>query len=153
MKKARITLLFVVVLALAGCASMRNTPEQDATHALFAQCKAETNSSAKLQQVYPNGGFTWVKGSDTSDDGMKECMVRNGQKFEWTNTPRGVWGGLSGSSERTKTAFETCKTETGYASATLTELNPNGGFRYRGDDPEANKAFKVCLRDKGLRTY
>jgi hypothetical protein len=145
--------VLVLIALLAGCATMRNTPQQDATYALFAECRAETNSSAKLRQVYPNGSFTWVKGSDTSDDGMTDCMVRKGRKFEWVNTPRGAWGGSSGNPERTKTVFEACRTETGYASATLTELNPDGGFRYRGDDPEANKAFKVCLRDKGLRIY
>lgn len=145
--------VLVLIALWAGCAMVQNTPQQDATHALFAECKAETNSSAKLQQVYPNGTFTWVKGSDTTDDGMKDCMVRKGQKFDWVNTPRGAWGGSSGSAEKTKTIFEHCKTETGYASATLTELNQDGGFRYRGDDREANKAFTSCLKDKGLRIY
>jgi len=149
------TRLVVLVLAvsLTGCSTMQNTPQQDATYALFTQCRAETNSSARLKQVYPNGSFTWVKGSDTYDDGMTDCMAKKGQKFGWANTPRGAWGGSAGNPEKTKATFEACKTETGYASATLTELNSDGGFRYRGDDPEANKAFKVCLRDKGLRIY
>jgi hypothetical protein len=147
-------LLAPALLLLAGCASMRNTPQQDATYALFAECKAETNSSAQLRQVYPNGGFSWVRGSGTSDDGMTDCMVRKGQKFEWVNTPRGAWGSASsGNPEKSRTAFEACKTETGYASATLTELNSDGSFRYRGDDPKANAGFKSCLRGKGLRVY
>ncbi len=54
----RCIVLALSAILLAGCGSMRNTPLQDATYARFAQCKAETNSSAKLQQVYPNGGFS-----------------------------------------------------------------------------------------------
>jgi hypothetical protein len=147
--------LVIAAVLLSGCASMRNTPQQDATHALFAQCRAETNSSARLKQVYPNGSFTWVMGTDTSDQGMKDCMVKKGQKFDGTTiTPRGAWGGLSsGNPEKTRTAFEACKAETEYASAWLTEVNPDGSFRYRGDDPKVNTGFKSCLRDKGLRVY
>jgi len=145
---SRRILLALAPCLLAGCASMRNTPQQEAAYALFDQCKAETNSSARLLQVYPDGGFTWVKGTDNSDQGMKECMVQKGRKFEWANTPRGAWSGAP--AEKTRTVFEACKAETGYTSATLTEVNADGSFRYRGDDPKTNTVFKSCLRDKGL---
>jgi hypothetical protein len=82
-------------LLVVGCASFKNTPQQDATHARFAECRAETNSNARLQQVYPDGGFTWLKGSDTYDNGMKDCMVRKGQKFAWVITPTGATGASS----------------------------------------------------------
>ncbi len=80
-------------------------------------------------------------------------MVRKGQKFEWVNTPKGAWGGSPNDPVKTRTAFEACKGETGYASASLTELNPDGSFRYRGDDSKTNTVFKSCLREKGLRVY
>jgi hypothetical protein len=151
MNMTRITLPVVVVLALTGCASMRNTPQQDATYALFAQCKAETNSSALLKHVYPNGSFTWLAGSGPrsyiGDESMVACLQKAGRRFEWTNVPR--TGTSRGSPEKTMEHFEACKQESGYYAATISELNPDGSFRYGGGDPVANKAFKVCMTGKG----
>jgi hypothetical protein len=55
----------------------------------------------------------------------------------------------TGSVEKTRAHFEECKEQSGYKTATLTEVNSDGSFLYTGDDPEANKVLKDCLSRKG----
>jgi hypothetical protein len=58
-------------------------------------------------------------------------------------------GCATGSPEKTRAHFEECKEQTGYKTATLTKVNPDGSFVYKGDDAEANKTLKACLDSKG----
>lgn len=58
-------------------------------------------------------------------------------------------GCATGSPEKTRAHFEECKEQSGYKTAVLTEVNPDGSFLYKGDDPAANNALKACLSGKG----
>lgn len=75
------------VVLLAGCASMRNTPRQDATYALFAQCKAETGADVTLDRVEPNGRISrWTLNASSGgyyDHGMADCLRSKGRRVAW----------------------------------------------------------------------
>jgi hypothetical protein len=101
----------------------------------------------------PQTQRTWQ--DDLADQMAADNRVRSSREtyFETCMRAKGYhWGPLQsqvtpGSPEKTRANFEACKQQTGYPSATLMKLNPDGsfGYRYEGDD----KVFLRCLRDKG----
>ena len=55
------TLVLAVAVALAGCAMMKNTPEQDRVWDAFHACQYEGRIPGNIQliNVRPDGGYTY----------------------------------------------------------------------------------------------
>src|SRR5438132_14340548 len=49
----------LVLTLLAGCGTLQNTPQQDATYARCQKCLDETHASAQHLRVHPSGDFQW----------------------------------------------------------------------------------------------
>jgi len=71
------TLVLVVVVALVGCASMQNTPQQDLVWAAYRQCQYEGRipNNVQLVRVEPDGRYwyEWINGSRGSID-IQQCI-------------------------------------------------------------------------------
>jgi hypothetical protein len=48
-------------------------------------------------------------------------------------------------------AFSLCKVEAGNRGAVLTEVNADGTFRFRVDDPVAYETVRTCMSGKGYQ--
>ena len=51
-------MLLALIIAVAGCASVQNTPAQDQVWNAYRVCRTESGSNAVVQQVYPDGRYT-----------------------------------------------------------------------------------------------
>ena len=126
----------LVLTLLAGCGTLQNTPQQDATYARFQKCLDETHASAQLLRVHPSGDFQWQltrAGAGNDDGGMQNCLSRRARE------------------DRIKVDFEECRSRV-YPEATLAELNANGTFRWHATGTsEANEKLKLCLKERGYK--
>ncbi len=72
------TLALVFILALAGCASLQNTPAQDRTWAAYRQCKDEgrIRGNAQVLRVEADGRY-WYEGrsGNLGLDDMHACIA------------------------------------------------------------------------------
>jgi hypothetical protein len=80
-----IPLSIVALLAalVVGCATFKNTPQQDATRRHFDECLNEVRPMrAYLTRVDPNGTYAWNYGADDTKgrNDMMDCMYRKGHK-------------------------------------------------------------------------
>ncbi len=68
--------LVVASLALAGCASLGNTPAQDRSFAAWSACQAAGRipAGAQLTRVGPDGRYYYTY-LDTGTQGIKDCMA------------------------------------------------------------------------------
>ena len=81
----RFALLATVLVAplLTGCATFKNTPQQDATRRHFDECVNEVKPMrAYLTRVDPDGSYYWNYGADDTKgrNDMTDCMYRKGHK-------------------------------------------------------------------------
>ena len=71
------TLVLVVVMGLVGCASLKNTPAQDATWEAYGQCQYEGRIPNNLQMVRVERDgrywYQWINGSHGSID-FQQCI-------------------------------------------------------------------------------
>jgi uncharacterized lipoprotein len=67
----------LVVAALSGCASMKNTPQQDATWKAYSLCQYEGRipNNVQMVRVEPDGRYwyEWINGSRGSTD-LEQCI-------------------------------------------------------------------------------
>jgi hypothetical protein len=65
----------LAVIALSGCASLKNTPPQDYSWELGRACQSE-NADWRMTRVEPGGRY-WIRAGDASGaNAFHECMAR-----------------------------------------------------------------------------
>src|SRR5713226_2722532 len=65
MSYSRLSGLFLMLLVLAACAAMKNTPAQERVESDFAACKSETRDDVTLERVTPEGEFLVPAGNES----------------------------------------------------------------------------------------
>lgn len=76
--------LLLAALLLAGCAALKNTPQQDQSSAAWAACKAEGRTgNLQLIRVEPDGRY-WFSYSAGGYEDAKACMAEQFAKMRRT---------------------------------------------------------------------
>jgi len=80
---SKLMTLLLGSISLAGCATLKNTPAQDATIRHFDECVSEVHPvRAYLTGVSPDGSYRWNSAADDQKgrNDMTDCMYRKGHK-------------------------------------------------------------------------
>lgn len=81
------SLMLVLIVVIAGCASVQNTPAQDLVWNAYRICQTETSSNVVIDQVRPDGSWTgWCNGKCNRDSELQDC-IREKVKAQRTNAP------------------------------------------------------------------
>jgi hypothetical protein len=74
--------LFLMLLVLAACAVMKNTPAQERVENDFAACKSETHDDVTLERVTPDGSFSYRLATNQIEARrFQACMESRGYRF------------------------------------------------------------------------
>jgi hypothetical protein len=73
----RLALIGSLALLITGCATTRNTPEQDLVWAAAKTCKTETGSTINVERVDAQGRITaaWCNDKCTRIEEMQDCIL------------------------------------------------------------------------------
>lgn len=70
------SLMLALIVAIAGCASLQNTPAQDLVWTAYRACKTETGSNVVIDQVHRDGSWTgWCNGLCSREPELNSCIV------------------------------------------------------------------------------
>jgi len=143
------TILVVVFGASTGCAL---TPLQEAKIGAWNDCKNEVHpSQADLTRMDARGNAIRTYGTSADSVAMEACMDAKGFGRVRNDIATPSSAGSIRQPAQIRADFDVCKEQSQYWTARLTEVTPDGQFRYEGDDPVGKKALVACLRAKGYR--
>jgi hypothetical protein len=139
-----------LALVLAGCISyppaLSPTKGQTADQQIADAKDCDHEVHGPIRIITMDVFSAW---SAAERDKYLACMERKGYTTQSASTlqPRPTPEQLV----QIRADFEACRERSGYWGASITEINPDGTFRWTGDDPEANKVLKACLVGRGRR--